>query len=376
MNEPLKIMTWDHRRGRGPIDYAALWWQQKHPNDRIEVYTRSLADFEHYPIGELAREYDLVLYDHPFVGTVAHSRVFVPLDEWMDAEFLGDQAGHSVGPSFASYRWDDHQWGLAIDAASQVSARRQDLFEDHGLFLPKTWDQVAELFDRGVALALNPTHVFATLLTLTAGLGDGFRGDVVDWEPFQDALNLLKWLWGHAHPMSRSSSPIEILEYMSCHDDVVYSPLIFGYVNYAHPGYRSNLVRFGPIPAPSGIPAGAILGGVGLGVSAARGGNRALALTFAEFLASPGYQSGSYFSQGGQPGYLAAWQDPIINRAASGFFEDTLEVLEGSYVRPRFAGYQTLQRQGEQFLHQALTQGESHRAIVRGLESIFAAKRE
>jgi multiple sugar transport system substrate-binding protein len=43
--------------------------------------------------------------------------------------------------------------------------------------------------------------------------------------------------------------------------------------------------------------------------------------------------------EGGQPASLSAWLDPEINASACGFFSETLETLQKSYVRPRFNGF-------------------------------------
>ena len=46
-----------------------------------------------------------------------------------------------------------------------------------------------------------------------------------------------------------------------------------------------------------------------------------------------------YFTSGGQPGYRKAWLDEEVNRVSNRFFDDTLETLDGAYLRPRFNGY-------------------------------------
>ncbi len=375
MTDPLVVMTWDHPRGRRPVEACAALWMADHPDTRMVVQTRSLADFEHYPIQELAQRCDVVLYDHPFVGTAAQEGAFIPLDEWVEPNFLEDQRTHSVGPSYASYAWDGHQWGLAIDAAAQVAAFRPDLLENAGYRLPSDWEGLqqlgAHLPARTLAMALNPTHAFASFLTLYAALAAD-----ADWdgrEPWDrvrgdEALGRIKWLWELAHPLSRRASPIDILERMSGSDEIWYVPLIFGYVNYAAAGHRPKRLRFGPLPAARG----AVLGGVGIGVSALRTKNRRQALSFARYLVSAKIQGGPYVRNGGQPGHRLAWEDQEVNRELNRFFVDTLPALDGAYVRPRYAGYQTRQRCAELYLHDALTVKSSNRAILAGLDAVFS----
>lgn len=375
MAEPLVVMTWDHIRGRRPVEVCAAQWKLDHPGQHVLVQTRSLADFEHDPIQELARRCDLVLYDHPFVGTAAHDDIFLPLDDWIIPEFLEDQRTHSVGPSHASYEWNGHQWGLAIDAAAQVSAYRPDLSESTDYQVPRSWDELehfaAHLPPQAMGMALNPTHVFATFLTLLAAVsgGEGWDGrSPIDSVLGNEALGRLRWLWEQAHPLSRASSPIDVLEAMGADDGIWYVPLIFGYVNYSVAGYKPHRICFGAIPASHG----AILGGVGIGVSALRSENRAAALEFAQYLVTGSIQGGPYVRSGGQPGYRDVWEDELVNVDRANFFKETLPVLDGAYVRPRYAGYQTLQRQAELYLHDELASKSPHPSILAGLNKIFS----
>ncbi len=89
-----------------------------------------------------------------------------------------------------------------------------------------------------------------------------------------------------AHPKSWEWNPIRCYDHMAAHDDVVYVPYAFGYVNYASAAEGKHL-RFADIPAKD--HAGALLGGAGIGVSA-RSPNRDAAMAYAIHLSSPDYQ--------------------------------------------------------------------------------------
>ena len=98
----LRGMAWDHVRGVAPMRAATAEFGRLRPDVEISWEARSLKDFEDYPIEPLVEAHDLVLMDHPFVGTAAETAVLVPLEEWLPAEYLADQRENSVGPSYAS----------------------------------------------------------------------------------------------------------------------------------------------------------------------------------------------------------------------------------------------------------------------------------
>ena len=56
---------------------------------------------------ELARQYDLIVLDHPFAGDIAASGCLLPLDNLIGPESHQD----FVGPSLASYRGGDRPVG-------------------------------------------------------------------------------------------------------------------------------------------------------------------------------------------------------------------------------------------------------------------------
>src|ERR1700722_20119877 len=95
-------MTWKHDRGFAPMLATA-------------------ARFADDPMRRLVDEYDMVVLDHPFMGTVATEGYLVPLDKYIAPEVLATLGGESVGASHKSYFYEGHQYALAIDARSQVA---------------------------------------------------------------------------------------------------------------------------------------------------------------------------------------------------------------------------------------------------------------
>jgi multiple sugar transport system substrate-binding protein len=98
-------MTWDHVRGRDPLLATAAAFERERPNVKITWHVRSLHDFGHHPVDALAREYDLVVLDHPWVGFISDTQCYLPLDTLVPEETLRDLATGCVGPSHASYTW-------------------------------------------------------------------------------------------------------------------------------------------------------------------------------------------------------------------------------------------------------------------------------
>lgn len=360
----LKAIAFDHPRNVLPLKASAEAYRREGASVEVVWEARSLKDFEDYPVDRLAERYDLVIMDHPFVGTAVEKGALVPLDEYLPAGYLADQESNSVGPSYRSYTWGGHQWALAVDAAAQVSAYRADLLEGAGLEVPTTWDEVFGLADAlpdgvRIGLSLNPTHAYCSFLSLCAGLkGKGFwdEADGLELAVAEEALNLLRRLAGEAHDASFELDPIRFTEFMARGDEVAYAPLLFGYSSYARPGFAPRLVSFTDVPSFREEPEGAVLGGVGLAVSA-HSERREEAADYLAYVAGGECQKGLYFESGGQPGHRAAWEDRGVNERSSGFFEDTLRTMDLAYLRPRYAGFPGFQKGAGERIHRFLREG-------------------
>ncbi len=311
---------------------------------RIEWVARSLKEFGMTSVESLAREFDLIVLDHPHIGVVAESGCVVAFDDVVDAGELALLGADSPGHSHESYRHGGRQWALAIDAACQSSAWRPDLIEE----VPRTWDDVVALSRSGkVCWPLCDVDAAASLMTLAASAGapcatseDRF----VDREVGEWALATMRAVARASDPVCRTLNPIGALEAMSRSGAFVYSPLLFCYVNYSRADAPGASIRYGNVPAlAANVDAkGALLGGAGLAVSALRGESRE-AVDYALYVASPSVQAGSYFSSGGQPAHHAAWSDPALDVRSGGFFSGLEPAMAGSFTRPRgprFAAFQ------------------------------------
>jgi multiple sugar transport system substrate-binding protein len=147
--------------------------------------------------------------------------------------------------------------------------------------------------------------------------------------------------------------------------------MLFGYSNYAQPGFRPNIIRFTGVPTIGGGESrGGILGGAGVAISA-HTRYPEIAAAYAAYVASPDVQKGVYFDGGGQPGHRAAWLDDRVNAASSNFYQDTLAALDHAYLRPRYHGFMEAQERSGELVHHWLAEGGSAGALLDNLDALY-----
>ena len=339
-------VTWNHDRGLKPMLATSAKFEEQNQDVRISWEARSLQQFADFPLDELAKRYDLIVLDHPHIGTAARDGYLVSMSKYISPMTLAALQQESVGKSYQSYLFDHQLWALPIDAAAQVAAYRPDLLERLRCAVPRTWDDVITLAHTSpgtVCVPLMPTDALMVFFTLCANLGE---------EPFSKsprlvvtdktglaALEMLKQLASYGGPESLSWNPVRMWESMANGDTIAYCPLGFGYSNYARSGYRKNILKFIDIPAGLyGLPLGSILGGTGLGISS-MSKHIELAIDYALWVSQAACQSTIYFSSGGQPANRVAWTNDFINNESNDFFRATLRTLDYAYLRPNWAGF-------------------------------------
>jgi multiple sugar transport system substrate-binding protein len=359
---------------------AAEAWSQLRPGVAVHWSFRPLAAFNDQPLAELAERFDLLVVDHPFVGSAARASVLAKLDELVEPETLADLAADAIGASHASYDYAGSQWGLAADAACQVAAVRDDLLPS-GTETPSTWGGVLELaraLPGRVAIPLYPTDAICSLLTTSASLGaPAGHGDAffASAEAGERALRPLLELAPLLHPESAELNPPRCLDRMRDTDEIAYAPLTFGYTNYARPGGRGARLRFLAPPGFDGGPAVSLLGGAGLAVSAASAQPREAA-DFAAWVCGRAAQRDVVFAAGGQPASRSAWLDPELDETAGGFFSATRDTIEAAHVRPREPWWPGFQESAGYLVACGLVRQAPAGEVVAELERAFAAARE
>jgi multiple sugar transport system substrate-binding protein len=353
----LKGIGWDHPRCMEPL-YASISAYKK-PNITIEWSARSLYAFGEGRLAELIDNYDLIIFDHPYVGEISKNGTFLNLRDFLSDTQINQFSADSSGPSWQSYQFDGGIWGLPIDAATQVSAYRDDLLAQNDVIAPSRLDDVFELAsllkkrDLWIAIPLNTVDSFCALLTLTAHMGSPLNQQqplFFDIPILKEALKTIRMLADIAHPDSTFWNPITCFNHMRETNEIAYVPYAFGYTNYSRDEHK-NRISFCDIPAIGEQgPTGALLGGAGIGISK-NCENPEMAMEYATFLCSSEFQSGDYFNAGGQPASLAAWELPANNDKANGFFSGTTQSMKNSYMRPRYHGIIPFIRQSAPLVH-------------------------
>lgn len=372
MTMTLKGMTWSHPRGYDPMLACSSDWLAR-TGVAVEWDKRSLQDFESFPVEELARQYDLIVIDHPHVGQITAEDCLAPLEQQGRQAELAALAAGSVGTSFPSYHWQGHQWAFPIDAATQVLAWRPDRLEAP----PTRWEEVLRLArGGGVMLPLRPPHSLMSFFTLCGQLGRPCSTDrntpFADLETGRRALEMIRELAALIDPACLAMDPIAVLDVMGeAGSPVVVSPLIYGYVSYALKGFRPARIAFSDMPTLNdGTPRGSALGGTGIAVSAFSQ-NREAAIDFAYWIAGAKVQADRYWRSGGQPGHAAGWEDEGANAATLDFYRATRCTLEGAWLRPRHNGYMPFQEEASHIVNGAVTHSLSIPVALEQLNDGF-----
>lgn len=380
----IKGITWGHSRGYTPLVAAAQRFSELHPGITITWEKRSLQQFADYPIEELARVYDLLIIDHPWVGTAAVTKAVLPLDQYLPAAYLDDQAENSVGYSHQSYHYGGHQWALAIDAATPVASYRGDLMAKAGIGVPGTWAEVLEIARKGrLAVPAIPIDLLMNFYTFCIAHGaHPFQSKerLIDPAVGEAALDSMQQLYSQIDKRFFSANPIAVAEAMTATDDFWYCPFAYGYSNYARDGYArrqltyTDLVHFTSQPSRTEKKQTRLkstIGGTGLAISATTQ-HPEQAIAFTKYVCSPTTQSTIYVEHGGQPGHKRAWLSEHPNRLTNNYFYNLLPAMERGYLRPRYHGYLQFQDHGGNPIRDFLQGKDSAKQALETLETLYA----
>lgn len=370
----LQGITWGHSRGITPLLAASQRFEELNPDIEIRWKKRTLQEFADFPIEKLTPSYDLLIIDHPWVGTAAATQTVLPLDQYLSEDFLAVQSRLSVGASHQSYNYEGHQWALPIDAATPVASFRKDLLGRNDELVPSTWNELLALAKKGrVAIPAIPIDTLMNFYMFCNAIGtEPFANDeeVINKESGLEVLKLMQELYSSLNPEMFRMNPIAVAERMSSTDDYWYCPFAYGYSNFARVGYARNILTYGNLVSYENKTLRSTLGGTGLAISA-ESTNRDAALAFASYVCSPEIQSTLYAEHGGQPGLRNAWESSRSNQLTGDFFLNTLPTLDDAYVRPRYHGYLYFQDHAGDPLQHFLADGGNPEFVLQEMNSIY-----
>lgn len=371
----LKGITWNHSRGITPLQAAAQRFTEMNPGIEIVWHKRTLQQFADFPIEKLTEEYDLLVIDHPWVGTAAKKGCVVAFDEYLPESFLRDQRENSVGSSHISYFYNDHQWALAIDAAAPAASYRKDLLKAAQVAVPQTWNEVLDLARQGkVAVPAIPIDLLMNFYTFCIAHGNmpfSTAERVIDDATGVAALHTMYELYAVVDRAMFEKNPINVAEALSCSDDYWYCPFAYGYSNYSRAGYGKNVVSYTDVVSYGGKKLKTTIGGTGLSVSSFST-YKAEAVAYAAMVASPEFQIHAYTANEGQPGYGKAWTSDFNNRLTNDFFSNVLPVMENAYLRPRYHGYLHFQDEAGRYIHDFLSgQHQNPGLVLQQLNEVY-----
>lgn len=372
----LKGITWGHTRGFVPMVATAQRYEELHPEVEIVWKKRTLQEFADKSVTDLAKEYDLMVIDHPWTGHAAAQGMVVPFDDFLPEAFLADQRENSVGQSYASYNFEGKQWALPIDAATPVAASRPDLLQEMGVSLPRTFDDLLALAQKGrVGFSLLPIDVLMSFYGFCCSWGEApcqEEDQVVSEETGVAVLKLFKSLSDAIDKRFYDKNPFKVFEDMTQQDEIVYCPFAYGYSNYAKQGYARKLLHFHDLVSLNEQegPMISTLGGAGLAVSS-QGKHIDVAVDYARFVASPAIQQTLYVDSGGQPGHLAAWENKEANASTANYFTNTLPALQRAYLRPRYDGHLHFQDHAGDVVVDYLKNGGDEKAVLEELNRMY-----
>ena len=370
----LKGITWGHSRGYTPLVAYSQRFAELNPGVEVTWHKRTLQEFADFPIEKLTEQYDLLIIDHPWVGCAAAAECVLPLEQYLSKEYLDDQLQSSVGYSHLSYNYNDHQWALAIDAATPAASYRADLFEKNDVFIPTNWNELIDLAKKGkVAVPAIPIDLLMNFYMFCIAHGkEPFLNDdeVIDTETGMAALETMQELYSLLDKKMFSYNPIAVAEAMSRTDDYWYCPFAYCYSNYSREGYAKNLLLYTDLVQFNSTKLRSTIGGTGLAVSAFSK-HKEVAVQFAEEIISAKCQSTFYIEHGGQPGHRSAWISENANHLCNNFFKNILPAMDNGYVRPRYNGYLHFQDHAGEPLHNFLLNSGDPAEVLKKINTLY-----
>jgi multiple sugar transport system substrate-binding protein len=380
-------IAWDHSRAFPPLVATAQRYEELHlasgaaTGVRIRWEKRTLDEFGHMSVDQLAPKFDLIAIDHPWAGFAFEKKLVLDLKPLLAQTAFNHWAQNSIGLTFSSYQYANRLLALPIDAATPAPSWRPDLLERAGVPPPATWGEAVALARRKYAVIPGfNADLFLHFLMLVKALGSdpcSNPGELAPRDVMHQALDMLRELTEYMPRQIFDWNPIQVAERMTTTDDFAWNAFAYTYNNYAREGFARNRLHFGNLISlePNGPRLRSVLGGSGIALSA-QCRNPEIALDYASFIAGAMTQRTLYVNAGGQPAHSSAWSDPSADVLCGGFFSGTKTTQENAFVRPRYSGYVPLQTTGGTALQEALRDGRSAEAVLDKVDELYRASRK
>jgi multiple sugar transport system substrate-binding protein len=348
----LRGITWNHPRGVLPfVESSALYAETKQVAVNWEAFEwDEFRERQFRELGEASLYYDLVQYDHPWVGIYSSKKWVEPLDDYLskeDKRYLETEIPKIV---VDSYIWEEKLWALPVDMGAHVSLWRKDVLDSLGLTVPQSWEEVLETgrgltnsgYPRPYAFANKTYQGFLLFLELLAELGgveEGF-GSAFKSDKVGRALSLMSELATLSHPDSIRWNPWDVVQAVAGQNRLVAAPSVFGYVDAVVNYKYSSNVKTGLVPRldETGLRS-SILGGVGMGINHATS-KKSESFEYCWFNVEP-ETCEMILEHNGQPAVKVSSPSERI--------EDYMSALrgsvEGAFIRPRFSGWPNVEKE-------------------------------
>lgn len=370
----LRGITWNHSRALPPLVAAAQRFEELHLQLRIVWEKRSLDEFGHAGLAELARTYDLIVIDHPMLGDAHRNQTLLDLQTLLPAKEIAALNRDALGSCLESYRYQDCLYAVPIDAAAPAASFRPDLLDRSGHAVPRAWDDVVELARKGLARMPGfGADVFLNLMGMCVSRGSFVAaGDLLfDHTIATQCLEELRELAAMMPDSIYRMNPIALYEAMSSSDEFAYCPFAYTYSNYSRPGFASRTLLYSdPVQLRGGAALRTVLGGTGIAISA-QCDHPTAAAEFCLFVSGGECQRTLYGVCGGQPASAGAWSDPLLNEISGQFFARTVASVKTAHLRPRYPGYVELQRAAGAPVIDCLRNGISTEQSLQRLDHLY-----
>lgn len=341
----LRGIAWNHSRAFPPLVATAQRFEELFPSVRIQWEKRTLHEFGHMSLNDLARDFDLLVVDHPMMGDAHASGVLIDLATMIPPPIIDEVRSDSFELCFNSYIYEGRLYALPIDAAAPAACCRPDLLAARRFEPPCTWDDLIVLGRRGVLIMPGfPADLFLNFMGLYVSVGGelSVNGSFLDDEAALASLALLLQLAQFMQEEIYAKNPISIYEWMATGSTAAYCPFAYTYSNYARDGFANHCLEFTSPVTLNGTPIRTVLGGTGIAISS-RCSAPDIALEYCLRTSGRDWQRALYGICGGQPARRSSWKDPALNGLTRDFFRQTQASMERAYIRPRYPGYPSFQ---------------------------------